>query len=192
MNHRAGHKSNRDRGAFTLVELLVVLALTAAAATLAVVGLDGVSRTARLRATGNQMISITRLASSEARMSGAPRLVTYLADRSAIAVSKPHRSEEGISWDKGETWDLTSKVRIERIFVEGQNPSEGRKDETSIRVRTNGSMRRHAMILDAADRFAVVRMGGTSSAEVRLLSRKPTSTTYELLAIELESIDDPV
>ncbi len=191
MTYCAGYKSKRNRGAFTLVELLVVLALTAAAATMAVVGLDGVSRTARLRATGNQLISISQLASSEARMSGAPRLVTYLANRSSVVVSKPHRSEEGIMWDQGEAWDLTSNVRIERILVEGQDPSEGSEDETSIRVRTNGSMLRHAMILDAADRFAVVRMGGTSSAEVRLLSRRPTSTTYELLEIELESIDDP-
>ena len=175
----------RSRVGFTLIELMVVITLMTLTVSAAVLRLDGLTARTRLESAGRRMMSVVKLARTEARTTGRPRLIEYsVADAAEVSVRRPVRSGGTWSWGDAVSVPLDRAVRIERVLVEGTDRSESDSDVTAIGVRPGGRHRSHAVVLRCGERFAAVFLESAISDRFVLFDRPPQAVSFELLLME--------
>lgn len=177
---------------FTLVELLVVITLMSLAVGMTVFRLDGVSAHGRLRSTATQLAAVLHLARTEAQASGTPRLLEYQPDARQVVARRPTVQDGTWEWGTGIHYELSTRVPIVRVTVEGDRESEGedQQEGSSIRVDANGNYRAHAIVLGTGDRCVVVLFRPLEEPEYVFRMRLPQAPTFALLLVELELSDE--
>ena len=83
-----------DRAGFTLIELIIVLAILVVGSGFAILKLDGVTHEGRLRAAGRKLANNLKFARSCALVSGKPIYVYYDLDESTYYLSRRYYGDE--------------------------------------------------------------------------------------------------
>jgi type II secretion system protein H len=171
--------------AFTLVELVVVLALMSTALGLVVLRLDGFSDRSRLRSAAGQLAAWVRLAQTEAKVSGAPRLIEYDPDNGRVTLHKP-RAQKGVwAWDDGVKYDTGTAVRIDKVVGEGQLALQDQRGAYDVHVGPDGRFPTHALVLALHDRYAVIVLRSFEEIRVVFASHPPQAREFDILMLEL-------
>jgi type II secretion system protein H len=113
----------RRRGAFTLIELIVVVALAAIMATLVTVSLAGNLRAARVQDAAQSIATSDRLAREYARHFDRP--VRLVFDLSQSTLTR-EAAAEGNDSSQNSTLHLPSGLRIARLVTATTDTSSGR------------------------------------------------------------------
>ncbi len=176
--------------AFTLVELVVVLALMSTALGLVVLRLDGFSDHGRLRSTAGQLAAWIRLAQTEAKVSGVPRLIEYDFEEGRVTLHKPRIQKGAWAWDDGVKYDTGTAVRIERVVDESQSAMKDTRGVCDVRVGPDGRFPTHALVVALHDRCAIVVLRSFEEPRVVFASRLPQAREFDLLMLELARDED--
>jgi type II secretion system protein H len=150
-SRRALRPGPHGAGGFTLVEIIVTLALVATLLMVVVPSLDGAAPGARLRSGARMVAATVRWLRSEAVSRGRPMGLRYDAAAHRLVVLPDIDRDE---MDR-ETVDfpprpLPEDVRIVEVEVEGE--IGGRRDEATVRFDPRGRVQRHAVVLALEDR----------------------------------------
>ncbi len=173
------------RPAFTLVELVVVLALMSTALGLVVLHLDGFSDGSRLRSAAAQMAAWVRLAQTEAKVSGMPRLIEYDSGNGWVTLRKPRIQKGSWAWDDGVKYDTGTAVRIERVIGETQSAMQDQRGPYEVHVSPDARFPMHALVLALHDHWAVVVLRSFEEPKIVFTSRPPQAREFDILTVEL-------
>lgn len=178
MTTRSRH--NSTDAAFTLVELLVVVTLMGIALGLTVFRLDSLSENGRLQSATRQAEFVLRLAMTEARTTGEPRLVVFVAGGDRIKLHAPSKNNGG--WDEGRLLQTNTGAKFGRLMFE----DETRRVGNAIRVNGQGRCSDHAVLLERQGKYAVLFWSAGMEAEHRIIDRRPLADDLAALRRELE------
>lgn len=175
------------RQAFTLVEVMVVVALLSMAVTLVVTKLDGLSRNGRLESSARQLAAWFDLARVDARTTGTPRRLVYATTSNRLTIQRGVLENQDWVWGQDQVFPLGDGVTLERVFREGAelNPEPDADRKVTVRIDGSGGFRSFAVVLEVADTWIIVDHSDPSGTRVVRPNRRPTSMTYELLLMEL-------
>lgn len=179
------------RLSFTLIELVVVMALMSTALGLVVFRLDGFTETGRVRSAGAQLAAWVQLSQSEAVVSGVPRLLRYDLDTSRLVLHKPASRNGSWSWDDGAAFEVGGGVQIQRVVREGAVTSDPHEDASSVRIDPEGRIPSHAVVLALHERFAVLILRSFAEPRLVLRAKLPQAQAFDLLLTELALEEDP-
>ena len=175
------------RGAFTLIELVVVIALMAAAVGVAVVRLDGLTQRGRLRAGLRQIAAVHSLARWQAITSGQARSIVYQRGANSCTLQRPGIGSGRWTWVGSVPTVLGHRVTVERIAVEGCPGGSPADDELHrVTVRPDGSCASYVVVVSAGDnRYAAAVIEGLTGrcSCVFDLSRGAVERPEELLGV---------
>lgn len=173
------------RSSFTLIELVVVLALLSTALSLVVFRLDGFSDAGRLRSAAAQLAAWVRLAQSEAAAAGVPRLLRFEQDSSRLVLHKPALRYGAWNWDEGASFELGDGVRIQRVVGEGTLAGSTHDSASKVRIDSEGRVPSHAVVLALHDRYAVLILRPFTEPRWVLTANPPQAREFDLLLTEL-------
>jgi len=179
------HSRFAIRSSFTLIELVVVLALMSTAFGLVVFRLDGFTEVGRLRSAGGQLAAWVGLAQSEAVVSGVPRLVRYDLDTARLVIHSPTSRVASWSWDEGAPFDIGGGVHVQRVVREHPPISQTHEASSSVRVDPEGRFPAHAVVLALHERVAVLILRAFAEPRLVLAARPPQAQEFDLLLSEL-------
>ena len=151
------------RGAFTLIELVVVIALMAAAVGVAVVRLDGLTQRGRLRAGLRQIAAVHSLARWQAITSGQARSIVYQRGANSCTLQRPGIGSGRWTWVGSVPTVLGHRVTVERVSVEGYSGGSPADDDEvhRVTVRPDGSCASYVVVVSAGDnRYAAAAIEG--------------------------------
>lgn len=178
MTTRSRH--NSTTAAFTLVELLVVVTLMGIALGLTVFRLDSPSENGRLQSATRQAESVLRLAMTQARTTGEPRLVLFDAGSDRIRLHATSKSTGG--WDEGRLLQTNTGAKFDRLLFEDGTRQVG----NAIRVNGQGQCSDHAVLFERQGKYAVLLWSAGMEAEHRIIDRRPLADDLAELRRELE------
>ena len=173
------------RFGFTLIELVVVVSLMCVTVGMVVFRLDGVSDRGRLRSTATQMAVLLRLAQTQARTSGVPRLMRYHPSSDRVSIHVPAEREGVWDWNEGLEFLTATGAGIERVLIEGHH-LDGEEDRPAIRIGADGRYPNHVVILSTPALQAIVVARGAEDIRCEFLASPLEGISYELLVLELE------
>jgi len=177
-----------DARAFTLVEVMVVVALMSLAVTLAVTRLDGLTTRGRLESATRRLEAWFRMAMDDARTTGTPRTVVYAADPPRFTIRRPVEAVGGVwRWGNDQMFELIGGVCIDRVLLETPHGDGSSQEwqETTIRINGSGGFAAHAVILRAAGAWMVLDHMTPSESRIVEVQERPDAVTYDLLRLEL-------
>jgi len=159
---------------FTLIEVMVVLALIATTFTVGVVYLNGAAEGARLRSDGQRLATFLEIASDRSAVSAQPLWLVYDLERRAVHLARrPAPSPEADRDD----WRLTTlhldrPVRIESVALPGVEPN----DEKTMRVRLlgEGLLPDHEVTISDGERRIRCAVSGL---DISLAEEQPVDAT---------------
>ena len=157
-------RGRRLRVGFTLVELVVVVALMAVAVGMVVVRLDGLTDRGRLRAACARVAAIDSLARTQALASGQPRCIAYRTDEAHAAVRRPKIEGRRLTWIEGEPLQLGHHASVEAVAIEGVAATATPSDKDCVvRIRSDGSSASYVVVVTTGGhRWAAVVVDGVT------------------------------
>ena len=183
--------ASTQRPCFTLLELLVVMALMSVAVGLVVFRLDGLTENGRLQSAAYQFASIVRLAENEARLSGTPRLLEYALDQDGVRLRKPREVEGVWEWDPGTEFQTATGVAVKDVIREHSYAEHETERIIPVRIQGDGRWPRHAVVLDLHQRFAVLFLEAGGTPRVIMSASPPSATCFHELRALLENDRGP-
>ena len=186
------HMPTRSRPpGFTLIELLAVVTLMSVAVGMLVFRMDGLTDRGSLQSAATQLSSLVRLAQTQARTDGSPRLIEYLVDSDRAVIRAPKEENGGWHWSHDTEYLTNTGTRIEDVVVEGTIPTAMDDNDYVIRIRADGRFRAHAVILRRHELYAVTILQATEKPRLAIVQKRPQTASFELLMLELESAHGP-
>ena len=133
---------------FTLIEMVLVIALTAILATAVTLSLTGPRRAAQARDVAEGVAHYDRLAREWSRRFGRPTRLTFHLNRGmvsrAVADGEAAGAEEDSAVDRPAALQLAGGYRIDRVVLAGRSASAG---EVSVPCSTGGQTPSYAVLL---------------------------------------------
>ncbi len=188
---KTGNHTKGKEG-FTLIELVVVMALMSVAVSMTVWRLDGLTEHGRLQSTASQILSLVELTRTHAQTSGSPRLIEYVKNQDQLVIRQPQNMNQSMnkerSWNSGQTYELATGVHITTVLLEGTRDASEMNDRRNLRIGADGHFCAHMVILSLHDRYAVVVLSRYESPYVVFTDQKPQTASYDLLMLQLHQI----
>jgi prepilin-type N-terminal cleavage/methylation domain-containing protein len=136
------HSSFGANRAFTLIEVIVVLVLTALLTTAVAVALTSPARAARARDAAERIDSFDRLVREHAKRAGAAQAIVFDLNRGTVRRGETE-SEDGIR-EPGSILQLPGQFRVERLLLPGGPVLSG---EVRVPVSPRGQTPSYAVLL---------------------------------------------
>ena len=172
------------RCGFTLIEMLVVIALAALMATIVAVSLTGSYRSARVEDAAGRIATHDRLSREYARRFGMSGRLVFDLGRGTVTRAA---GDEGGSVGEGGGMELPSGVRLERMITAGGASASG---QVSINISRDGQTSSYAVCLTGVKgaEYWVVTAGLTGKT-VRVRDEREAQNIFRTIAGEAAGDD---
>ena len=170
---------------FTLIELLLVLALLSLLASMTVVRLDSFTDEGKLQSAAFQIEAAIHTAQLQAQTSGVPRQIQYASRPPSMVVRKPKVSGHGWEWDEGVESIWPTGVTLENVLFASEAEPFPSRDFWSLRISGDGRFPEHAVVLALHDRRAIAILN-TFEPRTILLSQPVDYSSWSALVASSE------